>query len=406
MKFFRFLRVPVFLSVRSLWRGNLGITLMTITMLSMIYINLLFIPSLIQGLVYQVNNQLINTMTGNLMISSSKSGMTIADRDKFLDDVRSNPDVVGATGTYRVGTEVSHGDLSNVWTIESINPNSFHKVFSIPDNIIEGKYLDANDTDSILLGIGIAGAGQKGLTNYSSSLKNVHSGDVVTVSLINGTKHDFTVKGIYKNTFMFSDNRAYITNAAAEKLIPPSANHSSSVYVKAADNVNEVKLGDKLITLKSDLKYQTSDEMGAGIKEQIKAFDIILRILKAFSLLVAAITVFIVTYVELINRRKQIGIERAIGIHPSAIIWVYLIKSLFFAMIGILVGAAIFAFVVVPYFTSHPFDFPYGPVKLFVNQSEMTSDAIILLVVSLISALIPAIQSVRIKILDAIWGVN
>lgn len=53
----RVLRVSSFLAGRSLTRGNRGVTAMTIAVLLLIYIDLLFVPSLIQGAVDKINSQ-------------------------------------------------------------------------------------------------------------------------------------------------------------------------------------------------------------------------------------------------------------------------------------------------------------------------------------------------------------
>ncbi len=399
-------KVAWFLSLRSLIRGNFGVTILTIFMLAIIYVNMLFIPSIIQGFIKATNKQLTSTLTSNVMISSSVAGSDIAAREELLANIRENDQVQAATGTYRAGVQISKGDISNVWTVDAIDPDSYKNVFVSPSRIYEGKFLDENDEDGIFLGIQIAGVDDKLLPNYASSLKTVHVGDTVTVSLVTGQKHDFKVKGIFKNIFIFSDQKAYITHSAIEKLIPGSAGHATSIYIKTKAGADEDKLGKQLVKDLFGIKYQTSEVMAAGINEQVSAFNIVLEIMKGFSLIVAAITVFIVTYVELINKRKQIGIQRAIGIRPIAIVFVYIIKSFIFAIAGIAIGAAIFNLICVPWIAANPLEFPYGPVTLFVENSEMQFDALILVIVSFVSALVPAIQSVRIKILDAIWGAN
>ena len=250
----------------------------------------------------------------------------------------------------------------------------------------------------------IAGAGQTNMQGYAISLKNVHAGDTVTVSLINGKTHDFKVKGIFNNNFLQSDQKAYISQKDANLLLPITKNHSTSVYVKSKNTESNTSLGDNLVSEQPGIKYQTSDDLAGPVRDQLKTFDLINQILKIISLIVAAITVFIVTYVDLINKRKQIGIERAIGIQSKAIIGNYLLKSAFFAMIGISIGALVFLYVLAPIVVQHPFKFPYGYVTLFVNQGAMIQNATILSAVTLFSSFVPAFQSVRIKILDAIWG--
>jgi putative ABC transport system permease protein len=373
-------------------------------MLSLIYINLLFLPSLIEGLVQKVNLQLVDTLTSNVIISSSKGISNISDANNYLTKIRSNNDVSAATSTFKVGTQISSGNTSNVWSVDAIDPNSYKDVFSTPNNIIEGSYLNKNDTDSILLGVEISGSGKTDLQGYALSLKNVHAGDTVSVNLVNGKTKNFKVKGIFENDFLQSDQKAYVTQNEADKLFPASHDQASAIYVKTKSGASDATVGSDLASLRSDIKYQTSDDLAGTIKDQVKTFDLINQILKVISLIVAAITVFIVTYVDLINKRKQIGIERAIGIQSGAIVGNYLLKSLFFALVGIGVGVLVFLYIAVPFVTKHPFQFPYGLVTLFINPSEMVQNGIILGIVAFLSSLIPAFQSIRIKILDAIWG--
>jgi len=84
-------------------------------------------------------------------------------------------------------------------------------------------------------------------------------------------------------------------------------------------------------------------------------------------LLVAAIAVFIVTYVDLVSRRRTIGIERAIGIGGGAIVLGYVLKAVVFAVVGVVVGGLLFVQVAVPVVAAHPFRFPIGPVSLSVT---------------------------------------
>jgi putative ABC transport system permease protein len=119
---------------------------------------------------------------------------------------------------------------------------------------------------------------------------------------------------------------------------------------------------------------------------------------------VAAITIFIVTYVDLVNKRRQIGIERAIGITGASIVLSYIFRAIFYAVLGILLAALIFVYVVVPLEAHRPFHFPFGDIFLPVNIGYLIISAAILFVVAAVSAFVPAWQTIRTKIIDAIWG--
>jgi putative ABC transport system permease protein len=140
------------------------------------------------------------------------------------------------------------------------------------------------------------------------------------------------------------------------------------------------------------------------VQDQIATFRLIDNILGAVSLLVAAITIFIVTYVDLVNKRRQIGIERAIGIRAGAIVSSYVLRAWAYALAGIAAGLAIFRLAIVPLVRAHPFHFPNGPVTLATSAHEIRRDIVILLIVALVAAAAPAVRSVRLRIIDAIWG--
>ena len=152
------------------------------------------------------------------------------------------------------------------------------------------------------------------------------------------------------------------------------------------------------------MKFLTSADLGTTVKDQVATFKLISNILKIISLLIAAITIFTITYIDLVNKRRQIGIERAIGIRSAPIILSYVIKAWSYAIAGIGTGFVLFRYAITPVVQHHAFHFPNGPVTLATTWHEMSQDLIILIIVATLAALIPSIRSVRIRILDAIWG--
>jgi len=272
-----------------------------------------------------------------------------------------------------------------------------------PDHIFEGSYLTERDASKVFLGIGIAGAGQPKVRGYKGSLQIVHSGDRVAVTLTSGRVAHFTVSGIYQNKFPLSDQTAFITMHEAEQLVPAVNDHATAIYVRTTPGTSAESVVSQLKSLKSGVQFETSATLSSSVQDQIATFNLISNILKVVSLLVAAITVFIVTYVDLVNKRRQIGIERAIGIRSAAIVTSYVVKASCYAIAGIGAGLACFNYVIVPLVRHRPFQFPNGPVALASTWQQIRQNLIILIIVALVSAAIPAIRSVRIKILDAIW---
>jgi putative ABC transport system permease protein len=397
------LRVATFLSRRAIIRGNRGIIILTVAMMAVIYAELMFVPSLIQGATNEIQLELREYVTSSIAITPSHSDPTIPDANGLLSQARTTPGVVAATATTLTGSEVSFGSHTNSWPVLGVDPTSYAKTFTTPKSMIEGSFLSPGANDEIVLGVGIAGAGLTHASTYESSLQNVHVGDRVTVTLSGGHTHVFVVRGIYETDLTEANTSAFITTATADILVPALRGRASAIYVRTKQIGDENAVLSELRREGHHVTYQSWETLSSSVKEITGSFDTIKSVLNAVSLIVAAIAVFIVTYVDLVNKRRTIGIERAIGISGPAIIANYLIKAVVFAFFGILIGAGLFFGIAIPLVRHHPFEFPIGPVTLSVSSTELRSDAFILLAVAVIGALVPAWRAVRIRVLDAVW---
>lgn len=400
----RSLQVAIFLASRSILRGNRGIMLMSILMLCLVYINLLFIPSLLKGATDQADRQLRNTFTADLTVTAVGKTGIITDARATIDDILKIDGVEAATPVYRAGNYIAYEDKSGSWPVEAIEPDSYHTVFT--NTITEGTFLSNDDKDKVVLGAVVAGNGIEDKRGYEGSLQTVPIGGTVTATIGQNPNTQLEVMGIFYDQFILADQRAFITMETLEQYLPTADNKATSVYVKIADGADEDVVLSSIENLEAGLDAKLPEEIAGFVKDQADTISIINRILSAISFLVAAITVFIVTYVDLVNRRKQIGIERAIGITNSSLILSYIIRALIYTVIGVGVGALVYLFIIIPFFEQYPFSFPGGPVSLSVQYILMRRYALILLAVSLLAALLPSWQSVRIKLLDAIWGVT
>ena len=400
----RSVRVGGFLALRSLLRSNYGIAVTTTLMMTLIFLDLLFLPSLIQGAVNRVNERILDTLTSNVAITPAGTRAEMTDVDAYLAQIRRTQGAQAATAILRIGTQLSYRSFSGTWDVDAIDPASFASVFTTSSDIYEGRYLTASSGREVFLGIGIAGAGNTSIRGYRASLQQVHAGDTVHVTLRNGAVIPFSVAGIYNNQFPLSDRTAYITQAQATRLLPSASDQATSIYVRTTPGANVNQVLARLQKLRPGVRFESSTALSADVQDQIASFRLINNILKIVSLLVAAITIFIITYVDLVNKRRQIGIERAIGIRSVAIVTSYVLKAWAYAIAGIVIGALLFKFLVIPLVDQHPFHFPNGPVRFAVSQHETRQDIAFLLIVALLAAITPAVQSVRLRIIDAIWG--
>ena len=164
-----------------------------------------------------------------------------------------------------------------------------------------------------------------------------------------------------------------------------------------------VKQGE-IIRTGEEIKVLSWVEYAGIVRSMTDSFTVINAILNIVNLLVAGITVFIVTYIEVTNRRRQIGIQRAIGITPFSITLAYLIRATLYAVVSVALAVLLFINVVMPLEMRYPFHFPFGDVYLRVGPDKMVWTGSILLVVTILASLLPVRGIMRMKIINAIWS--
>ncbi len=397
-------RVATFLALKSIVRGNIGIILLTIFMLVLVTMNLLFVPGLISGATVSMNTILIKTYSGDIIIEPGGDDTVISHADDLVQSIESIDGVVAASARNNINAYVTFEDERVNCVVIGIDPAQEMMVFEVAESLIEGIYLDSRDRGQILLGVQLAGADLDDIELYSSSLRYVHAGDKVVVTYSNGIEKQYTVKGIFDTGFIQTDIQAFVTDLEFNSVMPNMNKKATSIRVKLEEGVDPELIIERIASMRNGLAFQTWDETAGLVESMTESFVLINQILNVVNYLIAGITVFIVTYVDVVNRRRQIGIQRAIGIKSRSITISYLIRALFYAVIGLIIGILAFKYVIIPIEARHPFEFPFGPAYLTTKPVYTARMAFILLIVSLVAAFIPVWRVMRIKILDAIWG--
>jgi len=402
------LKVAGFLAYTSIRRGNKGVILLTVLILAIVAGNILFVSGLLNGLVTSANNQIKDTYAGDIVVESATENPQISDIDMMMDEIEDIDGVVAVTARNDLPAVVSfNNESTNERTsclVYGILPDREEEIFKISESMVEGTYLDSDDYDEIVLGIQIAGADDDSIALYARSLKKVHAGDSIQVSFNNGVQKEYIVKGIFYTEFIQTDIQAYVTKDEFETVIPLVKDSASSIRIKIRDESDAGAIIDQVGELREGLRILTWKDYAGIVRSMTDSFNVIHTILNIVNLLVAGITVFIVTYIDVTNRRRQIGIQRAIGITPGSIVVAYLLRAIFYAIVASAVAILAFLYVVMPVETTYPFHFPFGDVNLVTGFSAMANAVLILLCATVVAAFIPVWMTLRIKILDAIWS--
>ena len=395
-------KVAFFLAGRSIVRGNKGTLALTIVILGMVFVNLIFLPSIITGVAVLFNQQSIDYSYGNLVIEPKKNQIYINNVDELQRKLERIPGVTGVDPRYVTVVTIVYKGNEVTPALYAVNPDDEQSVLKIATKVSSGEYLSDGDTGEILLGYQLAGNVNENL-DVIPSLGGVDVGRIVDVTFNNGVTRQFRVKGIITSNSFSVDTNAYITRAEYEEIFGLK-DQANQILIRTRETGNENEMRNTLLSYGVQEKIFTWEEKSANFLNQIiGSFNIINFIGTMVSLVIAVVVIFIVIFINTVYRRKQIGILKAIGIERSIIIKSYLFQALFIFVIGTLVGSG-FLLLILQLLAVNPIVFPGGPVAPVVDPVLIVRSIVGLLAVSLIAGYVPAWITTREAILSAIRG--
>ena len=408
------IKLAFFLAFKSIWKGNRWAVLLIIFVMALSFAQLVLTPSIMSGVTQALNSQQINTLYGNVLIDPPSNAYYLDDASQIQSQAATQPGVVGVAPhlgnsayiEYNWGATVDPSQKGNGgnWRVIGIDPNKESRVTTISQSMIAGTYLSPDDTDQILLGIEIAGGPEASGASFLN-LGGVNVGDQVRLTYPDGTQREYTVKGIFRARDGEADRQAFVSYQEMVSVMGPVfADRASQILIKADDSANQSQLVADLDSLGISGQVRTWQDYGGAAGGVVSSFDVIASLISAIGLVVAAIIMFIVIYINAMSKKRQIGILRAIGVNRLAIYISYLCQALFYAVLGIIIGGLLFGYVLQPYFAAHPLDLSIGQVSLAIDLSTIRNAVVGIILAAIFAGIIPVINITRHSIIKAIWG--
>jgi len=396
--------VSLYLAVRAIKRGNRGTLALTILIIALVVVLMNFLAMIIGGVVTLYNQQMVDFQYGHVAIEPKDKETSIANANQLVRQLQRIPGVTGVTAHVSTGTTITNTKNGKFQTksLTAFDPVDESEVTQYQRKIKEGDYLSKGDTDQILIGSLLAGNEDES-QDKMPSLGGVKVGDRVTVAYSNGVVKNYRVKGIFETDGVLIDSSAFITRTEMDTVMHTEGT-ATEILVRGT-------LSDAAGTLKYTImdygveeKVKTWNEKGKGILgDAIASFQLLNNIMTFVSLVVASVVVFIVTYINIINRKKQIGILKAIGIRKQVIVGSYLFQVLFLCTCGIITGVLILNLISTG-LSINQLRFPMGYITPVIDYSRLAMSIVLLYAVAVVSGYIPARQATNEEILDAMRG--
>ena len=380
------------------------------------FLNLVVVRGVLVGLIQSSTNTYKARYIGDVFISTPLKKNYIENSPNIISIVQNLPWLEAYSarytqagkieGTYK--DRINYTDKANEANaiISGIDPIKENSTTHLSDKIIEGSFITPQDTDSVVLGAYLLKKYFPVESSSFSTLENVSVGSKIRIT-VNGNAKEVTVKGILRSKVDDLDMRVYMLDSTLRGLIGRTDYNVNEIAIKLKEGTDPIIVKEALIKSGAGqtARVQTFEEgLPKFIKDMTATFALLGNVIGSIGLVVASITIFIVIYINAITRRKFIGILKGVGIESLSIESSYIMQSIFYAVIGILVALTFLYGFLVPYVNAHPINFPFSDGVIIAEIPNTMVRALLLLVATVIAGFIPARLVVKQNTLDAILG--
>jgi len=262
-----------------------------------------------------------------------------------------------------------------------------------------GKLLKANDNGKILLG--------SNFLTTSNFGKQLRVGSAVLIQ-----SSEFEVQGFLKKSGTFQMNSVvFMTNKDLKKVLNIGDEidmivvqvKDPAMIEKVADDIKKALRKDRKEKAgEEDFSVQTPIQAVGTVNLILNIINIIVTGIAAISLVVGGIGIANSMFTSVLERKKEIGIMKAVGAKNSDILTIFLIESGLIGLVGGIIGVVIglgFAFAV-----SYIANASFGSSIISVSVSYPLVFAAIAFafLIGIVSGIIPAIQASKLNPVEAL----
>jgi len=367
--------------------------------------------SLGQGLQTAITAQFASMATDELIVENAGTGFgppgstvveKLNDHDiKIIDRVGGVKEIIP---TLVRSTKIEYNKIAKFEYLVDIPDNSEQREMVYTSSGLkakEGRLLKSGDSGKIIIGSDIA--------KKEEFDKRVEIGKTLNVQ---GT--DFEVVGILKKAGSFTVNQVvYMLNNEMKDLldiddeidiITVKVENPKEIEDVAEKIEKEMRKDRNLDEGEEDFSVQTPLEAVGAVNDILTIVNIVIVGIAMISLIVGGIGIANTMYTSVLERKKEIGTMKAIGAKNSDILWIFLIESGLFGLVGGIIGSLLgigFALGVEGGANSY---FGLKLIEVGISLPLIMSAIVFSFLIGILSGIIPSYQASKLKPVDALRG--
>ncbi len=354
--------------------------------------NIIIVNGFMYGIADDLVDNSIEASTGHLNIYPKED-------DRFIDGIGSKEKklasldgVVAFSSRLSVSGILSFRDVSTAINIVALDIENENKVTKLLEKLDKGSTLEASDR-GILISYRLA------------EDTGADVGDEATIIFENGAAKTYTIKGItHTGIYELDVDTVFMSKAEAEGQLGFD-DRASIILVKLADKDMAGAKKQVLIDELGVSKVKTWMEEIEHIVKSMGAWTNFSNMVIAVGLIASAISVGVIIFINMVHKRRQIGIMKAIGASNSFVFTVFIIEAMLFAVIGVALGDVL-GYYGTRYFETHPY---WEPITRTWFRARfypyiLYNASLVSFSITILAGIYPALKARKIDIIKAIWG--
>ncbi len=328
------------LAWRNIWRHRRRTIIIVLAMgLSMAM--MVFYDGLMAGFNEAIYGNAIRVLGGNIQVHAAGYRENVAANPMLplpndatvVQAALANPNVIAATRRINTGGLITNHEGAFPVTIIGIDPPAEQPVSLIAAHVATGRYLNASDADSVLIGKGLANEmGAKVGDRITMVGSDIHK---------QNRQRTMTISGIYD--IGLPDNEkttVYISLAEAQTLygLPGQSTEVDLTLKKVGEEAGIVAaLAPKL----PGYEVESWDKNYPDLATAVSRKGAVMNVFSVIIIAIAGIGVLNMLLMAVYERTREIGLLGAVGLKPRQIATLFILEGAMVGLVGVAFGAVL-----------------------------------------------------------------
>ncbi len=393
------------LAWRNIWRHRRR-TIIIVLAMGLALAMMMMYDGMMEGFNQAIYGNAIRVLGGNIQIHASgyreridsNPLLPIPNDLAVVQTALRHPDVISAARRIQTGGLATNREGAFPVSIIGIEPQVEASVNLIAENIAEGRYLQPDDGDMVVIGRALADEMQIGLGDRFTLVgSDVHK---------ENRQRSVTVVGIYDIGVRETEKRTLYVSLAEAQGLYGLPGQSTEIDLNLKRLGQEKAVVTALSAALPGYEVESWDRNYPELQTAVNNKDTVMNIFSIIITLIAGIGILNMLLMAVYERTREIGLLGAMGLKPRQIAWLFILEGAMMGAVGA-AGGVLLGVIFNGAFSHVGFDFSSyasvtdymalisGRVYPTLGLERAVGRGLTVLIVSTLAAWIPAVEASR-----------